>query len=584
MLTWLAIIAPILGAAIGRQLNTSIFLKRVLDGFCMTFLGVLLILEWVPHGFHESGFIGLGAFIFGYIIAERVHIFEEKAREPSLQMDALWLVGIIILHVFSDGVLLSSMANEAHDLELGLLTHRLLFGISIVGGLSLLRMRAWLWPIVLTATIVTSFGYLCGHQFGHAIHHVTGTLSLFVCGGLIHVVAHLWKTSSRGAGDDFGARSASSFGAAIGILSAIFVLLNHAESGHVGVVGRFWGFLETSATPLLIAYGISGFISTSRLTSASKWLGRGNEFIQSFKGAALGLPLPVCSCGVLPLYQSLVQRGVPLTAGFAFLIATPEIGLEALLMSVPLLGGEMTLIRLMTAALVAMIVPTLLLQICRRIQLSVTIHTEHEHDCCHHKAEEESTTEQPRNSGRQTFIGQLKRGFRDNAIDTLPWVFVGLLIAALCPTETLSSLFERIPTGLDILFAAVVGVPLYICASGATPFVAALMAAGLSPGAGLTMLLLGPATNVTTYGILSRLHGRRVAQLFMVCIFVVVVALSVMVNIFVDLSIEHVAIEHSHHSWLQHGSSLALCALIGWNIYEHGFKKFIQALNMEAHA
>ena len=73
-----------------------------------------------------------------------------------------------------------------------------------------------------------------------------------------------------------------------------------------------------------------------------------------------GLPLPVCSCGVLPLYHSLVRRGVPSAAAFSFLVATPELGLGAIILSLPLLGAPFTGVRVVAAALIAIVVGLIL--------------------------------------------------------------------------------------------------------------------------------------------------------------------------------------------------------------------------------
>src|SRR5690606_17993750 len=90
-------------------------------------------------------------------------------------------------------------------------------------------------------------------------------------------------------------------------------------------------------------------------TATLAWLATGRPAGEAARGAAFGLPLPICSCSVIPLYESLVRARVPATAAMAFLIATPLLGLDAVLISLPLLGGELTLARAVAAALLAFV-------------------------------------------------------------------------------------------------------------------------------------------------------------------------------------------------------------------------------------
>ncbi|MDP7449341.1 MAG: permease, partial [Candidatus Latescibacteria bacterium] len=91
---------------------------------------------------------------------------------------------------------------------------------------------------------------------------------------------------------------------------------------------------------------------------------------------------------------------------------------------------------------------------------------------------------------------------------------VGLGLAAVVHTLVGGRWDAIVPAGLEVEFFALLGMPVYVCASGATPLVAVLIHNGVSPGAALAFLLTGPATNLTTLGVLTRLHGRRIALMF----------------------------------------------------------------------
>ena len=106
-----------------------------------------------------------------------------------------------------------------------------------------------------------------------------------------------------------------------------------------------------------------------------------------------------------------------------------------------------------------------------------------------------------------------RTGFVDVLDETGPWIVFGLAVAALMATELDPDGLASLPNSIQLPLFALIGLPVYVCASGATPLVAVLIALGVSPGAALVFLLTGPAMNVTTFGVLTKLHGRRGDQL-----------------------------------------------------------------------
>jgi uncharacterized protein len=105
------------------------------------------------------------------------------------------------------------------------------------------------------------------------------------------------------------------------------------------------------------------------------------------------------------------------------------------------------------------------------------------------------------------------------------------LLAAIMEPLLQGSWLTTLPLGVDVLVFACIGLPLYICASASTPLVAVLVAAGVSPGAGLALLLTGPASNLSTLGILTRMHGRRFAVAFALMMTAIAVLLGIAVNL-----------------------------------------------------
>jgi hypothetical protein len=158
---------------------------------------------------------------------------------------------------------------------------------------------------------------------------------------------------------DAATRLPNGIGALLGI--ALLVVLHLSQNGHgdaplYAVWTSFQGLALESAPALLVAYLMAGLVHAFVAPGKLAWLNRGSSVRQGLSGMALGLPLPICSCGVVPLYEGLVQQGVSTAAAVAFLIATPELGIDAVLMSVPLLGAPFTVVRVAAADMVARVV------------------------------------------------------------------------------------------------------------------------------------------------------------------------------------------------------------------------------------
>ena len=141
----------------------------------------------------------------------------------------------------------------------------------------------------------------------------------------------------------------------------------------------------------------------------------------------------------------------------------------------------------------------------------------------------------------------LSQGLGEVVDSTAPWIIVGLALAALVHGLVGTRWSELVPPGFEVEIMALVGMPVYVCAAGATPLVAVLVLNGVSPGAALAFLITGPATNVTTLGVLTRLHGRRIALLFAASVVVITVILGRAVNSLTEVAGVVPDLEHAGH-------------------------------------
>jgi hypothetical protein len=140
----------------------------------------------------------------------------------------------------------------------------------------------------------------------------------------------------------------------------------------------------------------------------------------------------------------------------------------------------------------------------------------------------------------------------------------------------------RLPAGTDVLLFAAIGMPLYVCASASTPLVAVLVAAGVSPGAGLALLITGPATNMATIGILSRLHGSRFAWAFALVMIAAAILSGLLVNALLPAAsfpaLSNVSLDTT--TWVELASVLALTALFAASLLRRGARGFLGELRM----
>lgn len=289
----------------------------------------------------------------------------------------------------------------------------------------------------------------------------------------------------------------------------MFILHIFQESWHL--------FLDASVYiifGLLISGLLRVFLSPQ---SVAKHLGHG-RFVSVFKAAILGIPIPLCSCGVLPAAISLKKQGANNGATAAFLISTPESGVDSMAITYALLDPIMTVIRPVAAfimGVVAGISENLFApkKDNRSIPPDVSCPID---GCCDGK--DCSPEAHRQHHGFWEKIGHgFKYAFTDVWGDLAAWFFIGLLLAgiisAAVPDEVLGLYLGG---GISaMLLMLVVGIPLYICATASTPIAAALILKGVSPGAALVFLLAGPATNLASLTVLANVLGKRATAIYL---------------------------------------------------------------------
>lgn len=524
----LSILALILGPLLYRLVRRREPMLLLLDGFIFVTIGGLILFYVLPESVEQGGWWAIFFALLGLLGPTLIEKgFHRAAHQTHLAALALGIAGVG-LHGLIDGTALAEQGPGVRAggslLPLAVILHRFPEGLTIWW---LLRPSFGLRTAVATLSLVglsTVAGFTIGPWMtGHLSGDAIAWFQAFLAGSLLHVIFHQPHLREEDCACHQRSLQTGWFagsGAILGVALLALLITTSAEwnaSANTEMAETFWTLLLESAPALLLAYLMAGLISSFLPRSSIGWMGRGNSIAQSVKGMLVGLPMPVCSCGVVPLYQSLIRKGAPTTAGLAFLVATPELGLDAVLLSIPLLGMEMTLIRVVGAALVALLVGSVVGRF----------------GGLHKQPPVLQTMESPRSLPPpfpDKLRSALKTGLGEVVDHTAPWILLGLLVAAVAQPLLSQGWMAAIPSTLEVILFALLGLPVYVCASGATPLVAVLLLNGISPGAALAFLLTGPATNITTFGLLGQLHGRRLATLFSATMIGLPVAFGYLVN------------------------------------------------------
>lgn len=282
-----------------------------------------------------------------------------------------------------------------------------------------------------------------------------------------------------------------------------------------------WDLFLESSVYILFGLVISGLLKMFlNPETVARHLNQG-RFRPVFKAALMGIPIPLCSCGVLPAAATLKKQGANNGAVTAFLISTPESGVDSIAITYALLDPILTVLRPVAAFVTAFAAgisenilgkerPTF----SEAPDLSCPVDR-----CC-----DGNDCLPEVHARRHGFFEKAGAGMRyvrtEIWADIAPWFFFGLLLAGLISAAIPEDFLIRyLGPGLwSMLLMLALGVPMYICATASTPIAAALILKGVSPGAALVFLLAGPATNVTSLTVLTGLLGRRATAIYLLSI------------------------------------------------------------------
>lgn len=291
----------------------------------------------------------------------------------------------------------------------------------------------------------------------------------------------------------------------------------------------------------------------------SRHLGKDNR-MGVVNAALLGIPLPLCSCGVIPTGISFYKHGASKGSTISFFISTPQTGIDSILVTYSLLGLPFALIRPVVAFVSGIFGGWLTGKITRKEK------TENKKD---------NTTEEKENSSLSAgkkIHEMFRYAFVEFLQDISKWLIIGMLLAALMAVLIPDDFFGRyLDDGLlSMLVILAASIPLYICATGSVPIAAVLMMKGLSPGAALVLLMAGPATNMATITLISKVLGKKTLFSYLFSITSMAIIFGLAINAFLPaawfaLPIDPVTGHNTHEvlpRFVHIGSTILLTLLI----------------------
>ena len=295
-----------------------------------------------------------------------------------------------------------------------------------------------------------------------------------------------------------------------------------------------WRILVEAGAYILLGILAAGILKVflSPATVAAH-LGRG-RFLPVIKAALFGIPLPLCSCGVLPAAAALKKQGANNGATTAFLVSTPESGVDSIAVTYALMDPVMTVARPVAALVTAISAGFAGNLINPDDQETVSVEQDLtcQIDGCCDGTDCPPEEHADHHSWLEKVTAGLRFAFFDVWEDIVVWFFVGLLlsgiITVLIPDGFIS---HHLGGGISsMLLMLLIGIPIYICATGSTPVAASMVMKGASPGTAMVFLLSGPATNLTALSVITGMLGKRGTVIYLAAL----VACSVAAGLAID--------------------------------------------------
>lgn len=339
-------------------------------------------------------------------------------------------------------------------------------------------------------------------------------------------------------------------------ICSIFILFLHHKK--TNSMKEIFDLINTMSPYILLGFLLAGIMHAFLPADTyRRFLGK-RSWRSIANATLLGIPLPLCSCGVIPTAMSLYKEGATKGATVSFLIATPQTGIDSIIATYSLLGLPFALLRPIAAIATALAGGI--------ITNRFTDEKEQNGDTTARDKRPNSTTEgllpKMRNALNYAFVEMMQ--------DIGKWLIMGLVIAGLITVFVPDSFFNLFEGNslLSMLFVLLLAIPMYLCATGSIPIAVALMLKGLSPGTAFVLLMAGPAVNSASMLVIGKVMGRKVLAAYLTSIVTGAIAFGLAIDHLMPrewfTAPLHVLQSHCHHGtpYFNIACTLLLAALL----------------------
>ena len=330
-------------------------------------------------------------------------------------------------------------------------------------------------------------------------------------------------------------------------------------------IAAVWVILCELAPWLLLGMALSGLLHVALPAKFVRQKLRG--FAGVLKAVAIGVPLPLCSCGVIPAGIGLKKDGASSGAAVGFLISTPQTGVDSILVSASFFGWPFAVFKLVTAAVMGIVGGVWI----DRKSIG-TAKTAIESNATRGEAHPDANQHPSTSGADQKSWKQLVPHAVDMLRSIWVWLVVGILISALINQFDIAPLTNRINQwGLlpAMILVLLFSIPLYVCATASVPIAAALVSSGLPPAVALVFLMAGPATNVATIGAIRSNLGTRALVIYLLTIVVGSMGAAYLFDSLIAVTTT-AGIAHVHNvtAWWAQLSAVIVLGLIAMFVWE----------------
>tara|TARA_B100000427_G_scaffold49242_3_gene37201 strand:+ start:1148 stop:2413 length:1266 start_codon:yes stop_codon:yes gene_type:complete len=311
---------------------------------------------------------------------------------------------------------------------------------------------------------------------------------------------------------------------------------------------EMWVLCLEMAPYLLLGMLVSGLISIFIDSSfIFKHIGQKNAG-SVLKSTLFGIPLPLCSCGVIPVAATLRESGASKGATVSFLVSTPQTGVDSIFLTYGMLGPVFALFRPLAALASGF--------------FSGIVINNFDHDMHHHLSESDNAPKTKESLDKRIISG-VKYGFLTLPADIVIPLTQGLVVAAaiaiLIPPQFIAEHFSS-SNLIQYTMMLAVSLPIYVCATASIPIAVVLMAKGITPGAAFIFLMAGPATNASSIAVIKNILGKRTLYHYLVLIAFTAISFGYILDNFLTITLPDMS-SHTHHHVMDDFGSIILSVI-----------------------